>query len=114
MFFLEAKEPITLEQWTAAVAAVDGVRIDSEPCEATNPKTGEVISLQSCPGDAAVFFPERGTWHKVFLLSKSGLVRFSAPSGWVDDHSSPLRAVALALASTLQAKVVDEEGEAYG
>lgn len=99
--------PILLGEWSAAVAATEGVRLFAADAHTiTNPKTGEVISIPIRQGDAEVFFPDTGQWHSVFRW-RGGSAAFT---GRFDpgDSSHPVWAIAIALASR-----VGDEGEIY-
>ena len=53
--------PIPLEEWRAAVAATEGVRLfTGKAHKATLPTTGQVIKVSANEGDAEVFFPSDG------------------------------------------------------
>jgi hypothetical protein len=104
--------PIPLADWSAAVAATDGVRLFAAQAHTvTNPKTGEVISIPTHQGDAEVLFPDTGQWHSVFRW-RGGSAVFA---GRLDpgDTSHPVWAAAVALASRLSAVIRGDEGEIY-
>jgi len=107
-----AQPPISLPEWSAAVAETEGVRPASgEAQTATNPKTGEVISIAARAGDAEVFFPDNGEWHSVFRWrGKSAVFNGRFKPG---DASHPVWSVAVALASRLGAVICGDEGEVY-
>lgn len=100
----------TLDDWKAAVGETDGVRLNSAPAYATNPRTGEVISLDGADGDAEVYLD--GRWIPCFRWSNEGLVDFRATTDF-DDPGSQLRTIARALAHRLNAVVRGDEGEYY-
>src|SRR5262249_52259130 len=59
--------PIPLEEWHAAVAVTEGVRLFAGKSHiATLPTTGQVIKVSANEGDAEVFFPSDGRWYPVF------------------------------------------------
>ena len=110
---LERKDrKISLSEWRAAVEATDGVRLhNADTHSATNPKTGENITVRAKGGDAEVFFPDSGRWHWVFLWSSSKAV-FAArfvPS----ETSDPAWRAAVALAKRLGATIRGDQGEMY-
>jgi len=104
--------PIPLADWSAAVAATEGVRLFAAQAHTiTNPKTGELISIPTREGDAEVFFPDSGQWHSVFRWRGDSAVfarRFDP-----GDASHPVLAAAVALASRLGAVIRGDEGEIY-
>ena len=104
--------PITLEEWRAIVEGTDGIRLAEGRHNVTNPKTGEVISFGNAGGDAEVFLPDASTWRRAFLWSRPGRISFRAPSDW-DEPTSQIRRIATALARSLGATLVGDEGEVY-
>ena len=104
--------PIPLADWSAAVAATEGVRLFAAPSHTiTNPKTGEVISIPAREGDTEVLFADSGQWHAVFRWRGDSAVfagRFDP-----GDASHPVWAAAVALASRLGAVIRGDEGEIY-
>src|ERR1043166_3201179 len=74
---IERDPPLTLAEWTAAVDQTTEVRLDTRGCSATNPKTGEVVSIAGSDGDAEVSI--EGTWYPCFHWS-DGSVSFRASS----------------------------------
>ena len=107
---IERDPPLTLAEWTAAVDQTTEVRLDTRGCSATNPKTGEVVSIAGSDGDAEVSI--EGTWYPCFHWS-DGSVSFRASSDFHEPYT-PLRRIAQELARRLKAKVVGDEGEEYG
>ena len=104
--------PIPLADWSAAVAATEGVRLFAAQAHTvTNPKTGEVISIPTRQGDAEVFFRDSGQWHSVFRWRGDSAVF----AGRLDpgDASHPVWAAAVALAKRLGAVIRGDEGEIY-
>jgi len=102
---------ITLEEWSAAVESVEGVRLTSEDTVITNPSTGERIHIGGREGDAEFFFPADSKWRKVMLWSRDS-VTFNAPRDW-EEPGCTVRSVAFALARALKARVTGDEGEEY-
>jgi len=104
--------PIPLEEWCAAVAAIEGVRLFTADAHTfTNPATGEVIRIGKREGDAEVFFPETGAWHAVFGWRGDSAVfaaRFEP-----GDAAHPVWNAAVALARYLGAVIRGDDGEVY-
>lgn len=102
---------ITLAEWTAVVNKAEGVRLADGHYLITVPETGQVIKFTNNGGDTEVLFPGDDGWRRVFRWH-GGRVSFVAPKDF-DNASTHLRQVARALAQTLQASVVGDEGELY-
>ena len=104
--------PIPFEDWKSAVLATQGVRLcTSGTHTATNPKTGEIISILRRDGDAEVYFPGEQAWHAVFRWhagSASFAVRFEP-----GNLAHPVWATAAALASRLGVVIRGDGGEIY-
>jgi hypothetical protein len=104
-------QPIALSEWRAAVESIAGVRMFAASAHTiTNPATGEVISAETCNGDAEVLFPE-GEWHCAFRWrgkSAAFAARF-VPT----ETSHPVWKAAVALATGLGAVIRGDEGEIY-
>jgi hypothetical protein len=104
--------PIALSEWLAAVKAIEGLRLFSAAEHTiTNPKTGEVISVDAQVGDAEVFFPDTGEWHSVFRWHGKSAV-FTARFDPTKTSNSAWKA-AVALATRLGALILGDEGEIY-
>jgi len=105
------REPvITLEEWKAGVSGVAHVRLNADGASATNPKTGEVISIGGVDGDAEIEVGNR--WQPFFRWRDRGWITF----GYVDDFDNPdsrVRQLIARLSGLLEAKVVDDEGEVH-
>lgn len=95
-------QKITIDEWSDAIAAVEGVRLTDGCTKLTNPKTGQVIEIPSIDGDAEVFFPEFEQWLCCIRFSNG---RGSFP---VRHESATLRRVASALATKLSARLVGD------
>ncbi len=104
--------PISLAEWRGAIEQTEGVRMAESPPAVTNPQTGEVIAFGNAGGDADVFFPDEGAWHRVFRWSRRGKVSFAAPADFTDPFCH-LRRMASTLAQRLEASLVGDEGESY-
>jgi len=107
-----APTTIALDEWKAAVSAIEGVRLcPPGTATSTNPRTGEVISIPRQDGDLEVYFADERIWRPAFRWSggaahvKAGL----APG----DSSHPVWVVAVTLASRLGAVIRGDEGEVY-
>ena len=74
---------------------------------ATNPKTGEAITVKASEGDVAMELD--GRWISVFRW-RNGRVMFKAS---IQDPKDPVSVAAFALAEGLGATVRGEEGETY-
>ncbi len=107
-----APTTIPLDEWRAAVSAMEGVRLcPPETGTITNPRTGEVISLPRQDGDLEVYFADERIWRPVFRWSGGAAhVKAAFDPG---DSSDPVWVVAVALASRLGAVIRGEEGEVY-
>jgi hypothetical protein len=104
-------EPILLEEWRAAVAATEGVRLFSGEIHTSTIPGPWVIRTRATEGDAEVWFPREGQWYWAFRW-EGGWATFSArvASG---DMSHPVWAAAVSLASRLRAVIRGDEGETY-
>lgn len=118
---IERDEPITANEWRAAVAAAPALlRLSSGNPTATNPETGQVISMARTSLDAEVWFDADQTWQPVFHVfddpgddeegDEPGL-RISV-SGRLYKRASVLAALRH-LVHALAADVVGDEGEPY-
>ena len=105
--------PIQLEEWCAAVAATEDVRLFAANAHTiTNPATREVISVPARKGDAEVFFPQDGKWYAVFHWRKDSAI-FGARNVEPGDRSNPAWSAATALARRLNAVIRGDGGEVY-
>ena len=109
--FDEAGAIISLEEWVAGVARVDGVRLAEGDYTVRLPETGQTFTLRNNGGDAEVQHPQTGAWQRIFRWDGQG-VTFVRTQDFADDQSH-LRAIARQLATALQAVVCGEEGELY-
>ena len=108
----EDLSPIPLEEWRAAVAVTEGVRLFGGKAHvATVPTTGQVIKISANEGDAEVFFQSDGRWYPVFRWFE-GSASFAARLDPAD-ASNPVWAVAASLATRLGAVIRGDEGELY-
>jgi len=108
----EDPTPIALEEWRAAVAVTEGVRLFSDKAHmATVPTTGQVIKVSANEGDAEVFFSSDDRWYPVFHWHE-GSAAFNARFE-PGDASHPAWAAAVSLADRLGAEIRGDEGEAY-
>ena len=104
--------PIPLEEWRAAVAVTEGVRVFTGKSHiATLPTTGQVIKVSANEGDAEVFFPSDDRWYLVFTWFE-GSASFAARLDPAD-ASNRVWAVAASLATRLGAVIRGDEGELY-
>src|SRR5438309_2657802 len=107
---IERDPPLTLQEWQSAVQTTEGVRLNPSGSSATNPRTGEVISIGGGEGDSQLRV--EGEWLSCFRWRPSGSVVFKAGNRFTDP-SSPVRQAARELARKLGAKGVGDEGEEY-
>ncbi|MDQ8192680.1 hypothetical protein [Roseibacillus persicicus] len=112
------ENPISLDEWTRAIEAVDSLRLnDDSGSQLINPKTGEKMVLKSQQGDAEYFDTETGQWHGALMWHKSGSVSFNsraveeALNGEPD--SDKFWQAVTKLAGILGASILGEEGELY-
>jgi hypothetical protein len=101
---------IPIEEWKNVVALRSGLRCDNSPSIALNPKTGERIVVDANDGDVAMEID--GSWAKVFHFL-AGRVKFKAGLVNLKDPDDSIAQTAFALAETLQARVVDEDGNEH-
>ena len=107
------REPISLSEWKAALLITPGVRpMEDDRVSATNPMTYEVVTIGVGEGAAEVFLPDEGEWQYVFSWRR-GSVIFSGRNVEVGDHSDPVWAAAVQLATHLGAVIRGDEGEIY-
>lgn len=99
--------PITLPEWKEAVGSVEGVRMSLGDASLLNPVTKETVVLPNRGGDADLFRADCNRWLRALWWTPDGIVRFAAPEA---DGDTVLQ-TAQALASELEARVVDDQGE---
>lgn len=106
----EEPVPILLEEWRAAVAATEGVRLFAGKAHILD-IAGHGIRSFANEGDVEVWFSRDRQWHYGFRWD-GGSATFSSR---VDpgDMSHPVWAAAVALASRLGATIRGDEGETY-
>ena len=108
----EEPTPISLEEWQAAIAVTEGVRlIAAHSHSVTNPKTGEVITIPIREGDAEVFVPKHNAWSPVFRWRGGSAVFVGRVQP--GDKLDPIWIAAVALASRLGAVIRGDNGEIY-
>ena len=107
---IERDPPFDLAEWTRAIEATDGVRLNAADVAATNPQTGEVISVGRQRGDADICID--AAWYPCFRWRESGSVVFKAPLDWEEKHSV-VRKVARVLVRRLRACLIGDGGEEY-
>lgn len=105
--------PIVLAEWTAAVAAVAGLRLRQDDTHAVNPQTGERLTIANSGGDVDIADPDSGEWLPAFFWSPRGSASFTAFED-ADPMDAAVRAAARALAQRLGAVLLGDEGEGYG
>jgi hypothetical protein len=106
------QEPISLEEWKAAVNATKGIRLSqAKELTITNPKTQEVITIPVRDGDVETYFPKEQAW----LLAIRWSEGFASMNARFEpgDMSHPVWAAAAALASRLKAVIRGDGGEHY-
>ena len=77
----------------------------------TLPENGQVFRFPNTGGDTEVLFSIDGAWRRVFRWH-AGHISFVAPKDF-DNEATRMRVVARALAESLQARIVGDEGEFY-
>jgi hypothetical protein len=92
----EEPAPILLEEWRAAVAATEGVRLFAGKVHGLD---GHVLSSPGNEGDVEVWSQKDRQWHWGFRW-EGGSATFSARVG-PGDMSHPVWAAAVSLASRL-------------
>jgi hypothetical protein len=105
---IERDQPLTIDEWRAAVEAHPLLRFGSSDSAASNPKTSEVIVVRGAECDASIELD--GRWISLFRWRK-GRVTFSARA--IESTGDPISKVAFELAKKLGAVVRGEEGETY-
>jgi hypothetical protein len=106
--------PIPLEEWRAAIAATEGVRLVTAAAHTwTNPASGQVLSVPAQDGDAEVFFPADGQWRSVFRWSSDGGAASSSARFDPGDLAHPVWIAAVALASRVGGAIRGDDGERY-
>ena len=109
--------PITLPEWQQVVSEVEGIRFSEESASATNPKTGEEITLKKLEGDAELYDDESGAWHPAIMWrERRGTASFN--SGIVGralfgDLEDPIWQCVSSVARRLSAQISGEGGEVY-
>jgi hypothetical protein len=107
-----APTAISLEEWKEALSATKGVRpLADRAVRATNPKTGEAISIATRDGDAEVFWADEGNWRPAFSWHR-GSIKFSGHLT-PGDRAHPVWATAVLLAARLGAVIRGDDGEVY-
>ena len=102
-------ENITLEQWNAVISEFEGLSAGESAISATNPGTGEVVSIGGLQGVAEMMIGQESI--PVFRWSR-GTISLSPPASF-DQANDPVRQMAIKIAAALAARVVGEEGEFY-
>ena len=105
----EPGEPITLEEWKAAVAEFDNLRVMTEPFPIYDSEGEIAFYHEAKDGDLAILI---GTEWLPAMKWDYGSACF-LPSGDFGDPDDPLRATVSALARKLNAKLVGENDEFY-
>ena len=107
-------EPISKDEWRAAVEATDGVRLVQGGARAPNLKTGTSAALwKQIPCDAEVAVIGTGdapTWVPMFSWQDSGsaiINRVFDPA----DTGDPRTVALFALADALSARIADDRGQ---
>jgi hypothetical protein len=103
--------PISLDEWKAAVEAIRNVRLASDGAVFSNPGTEEIISIPNSGGDAEVYFPADSEWIRVYSWFGGALSFRWLPS--FDEPDDPVRIATHLLAAVLKARIIGDEGEFY-
>src|SRR3954451_18905137 len=89
---------IPLQEWRAAVQATKGVRLFATQAHtATNPQTGEIISVRANADDVEVYFADDDRWHAAIYWHKSSAA-IPARQLQPGDTSNPVWVAAVDLA----------------
>ena len=102
---------IALAEWIEAVTQADTCRLADGDYLVTLPENGQVFRFPNTGGDTEVVFSIDGAWRRVFRWH-AGHISFVAPKDF-DNEATRMRVVARALAESLQARIVGDEGEFY-
>ncbi len=102
---------ITIDEWCAAVAQTERMRLAYNDAFALNPATSDKIRIPVRMGDVEVYFPDDGVWVPCLLWS-ADRISFRATADF-DGSESWFRQAIVALAKQLGARVVGDEGEVY-
>ena len=109
--FDETGAIISLEEWAALVACIDGVRLAEGDYAVRLPETGQTFTLRNNGGDAEVLHPQTGVWQRTFRWDGQGITFVGGPD--FANGQGYLRTIARQLAAGLQAVVCGQEGELY-
>ena len=102
-----------------AVKEIEGIRLSDGSVVIKNPKTGELISMPSNPGDVSVLFQGKGffgfgkkqEWlHSIRFFKGRG--SFNAAPG-IESPDNPVHIAVVKLAKALEAQIVGDGGEPY-
>lgn len=104
--------PIEVCEWIEAASALNGVRLVGGEVTASNPVSGERIVVFGDGVNAELHDEQRNIWLPVFRWSARGSVSFNPPPDF-DDATSRIRIIAGALAHSLGAELIGDDGEAY-
>jgi hypothetical protein len=105
---IERSGGIQMEEWKTALSLIPGVRLDSNDTHATNPTTGELVTVPGHDGDAAVLVDRK--WIKVFRYDNYA-IRFRLGPALLDKAKIlPVLQAAFAAARLLDATILDEDG----
>lgn len=119
LYIERSNSPIPTEEWKAAVESTEGLRLASKEAEtATNPKTGETISIKMEPCDVELYLPDADQWVMAIMWAGnrgSGSFNSRGVSAATDygDIDDPGWKSISSLARTLGALIRGEEGEIY-
>jgi hypothetical protein len=106
---IEREGGIDVEEWRSALVRVPHVTEVTEPFRAVNSRTGQVITIDNRPGDAAV--ETEGERVGTFRWAHGRAV-FKAFND-LDARDHPVRRAATQLAAILRARIVGDGGEEY-
>jgi hypothetical protein len=97
-------------EWVSAIESTEGVRLASGDHVMVNPDTGEEIRIRGRVGDAEVEMAD-GEWERAFgWFEGRAAFRYTED---LSDPGHPVRKRAAALAASLGAAIVGDEGEEY-
>jgi hypothetical protein len=101
---------IPLEGWKAAVAQVDGLRLDGPLPVAIHPRTGARLFVPNRDGHVWLLIDDE--WERVFGYSE-GEISFKAAAIDLRDPDDPVHRVVAQLGRILSARVTGDGGEEY-
>lgn len=105
--------PIPVDQWKAAVSKHQALRLASGEATVIDPVSGDVSTVTYNDGDVEIFDHANERWGPVFYYDPEGFASFRIPGNF-DNPESPIRKMAIAIASDLKGIFQGDDGELYG